>query len=179
MKTTSCLGVNPNQTIGGTHVFFFTVRRQPRKSHLSPENADERGGGGGGGRHFSFKHGIGVSSYMYDHPLWQASKQQQKRSTQHRRAHMEKRVLISVNNHTTPQSWGEGGIWYYVPPPPIDAHAYASLTLIAALPLSSVASFLVWGGGGGQDPQMYRHNFFLHAQSCLGEFVPTFTFKKW
>ena len=48
-----------------------------------------------------------------------------------------KRVIISMNNHTTHKLWGGGNIWYYIPgnlwgtcppcspppPPPIDAHS--------------------------------------------------------
>ena len=106
-------------------MILLLVCRQPRKSRK----------GGGGDSLFPLKkfgsifqtrgRSILVHSYITNLYNKQPSKQA-KKSTQRRR---EKRVLISMNNHTTPKPWGD--IWKFVgggggrrvsPVPPIDGH---------------------------------------------------------
>ena len=66
------------------------------------------------------RHGEGVSSYitnLYNTTSKQEKeKKEKKRSTQRRRAHLKKGVLISMDNRIQRQHCGEGDIWYYVPP---------------------------------------------------------------
>ena len=105
------MGVNPNQTMGGgvTPTLFFPTS--------------------------NFFWGVPIAHHQ---PLWQATKKKMEKGPHCVGGELtwQKRVLISMNNHTTPKSWGGGGdIWYYVPPwkswgggdmsplsPPIDAH---------------------------------------------------------
>ena len=54
------------------------------------------------------------SHCVHHQPLWQ-KKRKKKRSTAPGSCSHDKRVLISMNNHTTPKSWGTFG---HAPPPP-------------------------------------------------------------
>ena len=91
---------------GGTHVLFFQVRRQPRKSSKSGKKADERGDGEGGegvegpptlffrpqkifGQFSRHRVGVPINDHTCTSPTSLASKKK-KRGTQHRRAHIKK-----------------------------------------------------------------------------------------